>query len=408
VKNRRGSILENDAAKVPELDPLNPAARALLAVPILGAGREIAGAVELESVDQPIEPFWNRVLHELASMVYTCEQQTERAKAIAQRAKEHAEVEELRLTASEVRHRVATNTNNVLFHLDFLRKSAEGKAAELLPRVDQISVELSSIRAALDQLGESGAALPMTIGTEPCDIAPMLHELVWSQQQRAASEGMNVAYVSTIAEGLAVQHDPLWLRYALECLLVNALEAIESYAANAYPARETGHEIRLEAEKVSESQVAIRVIDSGAGFSGETAKRLFIPLFTTKGRAAAEAKPGFGRAQQILVGAAMAMPGLKLSHPEAEARVAECPKLRLLVEEGEGHPVLRVAAAGEQGEVFAEVPVEAAENKAPGRGIGLFSVRRIVAGHGGTISAHSDGPSKGACFEVRLPAPREA
>jgi two-component system, OmpR family, sensor histidine kinase BaeS len=40
-----------------------------------------------------------------------------------------------------------------------------------------------------------------------------------------------------------------------------------------------------------------------------------------------------------------------------------------------------------------------------GSGIGLTISRAIVHGHGGTITADSDGPGRGATFTVRLPAP---
>jgi signal transduction histidine kinase len=48
--------------------------------------------------------------------------------------------------------------------------------------------------------------------------------------------------------------------------------------------------------------------------------------------------------------------------------------------------------------------VEAGSDRAQGGlGIGLSLVRNLVALHGGQVSAHSDGPGRGACFVVRLP-----
>jgi two-component system, OmpR family, sensor histidine kinase BaeS len=41
-----------------------------------------------------------------------------------------------------------------------------------------------------------------------------------------------------------------------------------------------------------------------------------------------------------------------------------------------------------------------------GSGIGLTISRAIVHGHGGTLTAHSDGPGRGATFTVRLPRAR--
>ena len=41
---------------------------------------------------------------------------------------------------------------------------------------------------------------------------------------------------------------------------------------------------------------------------------------------------------------------------------------------------------------------------AAGTGLGLSITHAIIQNHGGTVSAHSDGPGKGSRFVIRLPA----
>lgn len=58
-------------------------------------------------------------------------------------------------------------------------------------------------------------------------------------------------------------------------------------------------------------------------------------------------------------------------------------------------------------ELFARVDGSRSSRR-DGLGIGLALVQRLVQSHGGTISAHSEGPGKGAEFVVRLPLASDA
>jgi signal transduction histidine kinase len=54
-------------------------------------------------------------------------------------------------------------------------------------------------------------------------------------------------------------------------------------------------------------------------------------------------------------------------------------------------------------ELFARVDASPSVPR-EGLGIGLALVQRLVEQHGGTITAHSDGPGRGSEFAVRLPS----
>jgi signal transduction histidine kinase len=43
-----------------------------------------------------------------------------------------------------------------------------------------------------------------------------------------------------------------------------------------------------------------------------------------------------------------------------------------------------------------------------GTGLGLFIVRSVVKGHGGTVMADSPGPDRGSTFTITLPGLKEA
>ena len=83
--------------------------------------------------------------------------------------------------------------------------------------------------------------------------------------------------------------------------------------------------------------------------------------------------------------------------------------VRLLVEEGQARLAVSDDGGGMDREMLERVFDPFFQARQPlarhagGLGLGLAIVRRIVELHGGSVSAHSEGPGKGSRFEVRLP-----
>ena len=86
-------------------------------------------------------------------------------------------------------------------------------------------------------------------------------------------------------------------------------------------------------------------------------------------------------------------------------------RIQILIEPGPERVAVTVQDSGrgiareELGRIFEPfVQVEShADRRRGGLGLGLAIVRDLVARHGGTISAHSDGPGHGAAFRLELP-----
>ncbi len=73
----------------------------------------------------------------------------------------------------------------------------------------------------------------------------------------------------------------------------------------------------------------------------------------------------------------------------------------IVSDDGEGIPVDQVGSVFDR---FHRVDPARATTDGSGSGLGLTIARAIVAEHGGTLTAASDGPGSGATFTVRLPA----
>jgi len=95
---------------------------------------------------------------------------------------------------------------------------------------------------------------------------------------------------------------------------------------------------------------------------------------------------------------------LRHTPPGGHVRVAAAPSgataVLKVADDGDGIPVDQVHAVFDR---FHRVDPARASSDGSGSGLGLTIARAIIADHGGTLTASSDGPGTGATFTVTLP-----
>jgi signal transduction histidine kinase len=87
---------------------------------------------------------------------------------------------------------------------------------------------------------------------------------------------------------LMLMADPNLIKYCLQCLLRNSIEAIEERRNQAletdFDPKKSGDQIALQIRDNGPAGIQISVQDTGIGISAENKERVFQPLFSTKQR----------------------------------------------------------------------------------------------------------------------------
>jgi two-component system sensor histidine kinase HydH len=128
--------------------------------------------------------------------------------------------------------------------------------------------EVERVNRVIGQLLEF--ARPVSLSRSPVDIAGLLEESLKQIERQVTDRGC--ALQRQIADDLGtISADPDRLRQVLLNLYLNALEAMEE-----------GGRLSVEAERVDDGFVCIRVVDTGSGIEADQLAHIFDPYFTTK------------------------------------------------------------------------------------------------------------------------------
>jgi signal transduction histidine kinase/DNA-binding NarL/FixJ family response regulator len=216
------------------------------------------------------------------------------AKTLAERGAEGSEAERNGLL-SEVAHRICNPLQIAQSNIDLL--------AERLRRTDTLSNEdlrakiepalagiVQAIQAA-DQLRQG--SLPRTITLRPALLAPLVREVADSFQARADASSSQIKV--DVASGVPmVSLDLAETRYILNCILENALEAIQKKKIESGFGKVVGLvEITLGSDPETTS-VLLSVRDNGCGIEPARMSRVFERYFSTKDQDFRHAQHGLG------------------------------------------------------------------------------------------------------------------
>jgi signal transduction histidine kinase len=414
VVEEKRPIFETEFTAVSPLQPLNPAAQELIAIPVLGQDDSVVGVLAMERLaPEAIDLSWRDVLQNLADII-GLSLLVGQERDIRLRI-ERAKWELYTLLLQEFRHSVSSDIQVILMQAEALQERELGAVREqaladsIGKRLDPILNSARQIEGVLKELRE--LASDVQVDFRHFDLAALVQECV--RESSVLLEAKNISVVWPENTSIKVRADVSLTRYALRCLLDNAIDAIEERRENGIPGAD---QIRVEL-KPSGGNVTLSVADTGIGLAQEQQKRLFSPLFTTKRTPAAvralKDLKGMDRTCRLLGDAIDA--AVKVANRETEpglrlkTMLSHQSRIDLWIRDDDPAPVLFFVSPDTalppdpERLLHLALALPAAEPGAhppSSHGIGLFSVKRIMLAQEGDVDASSGGRGKGATFTL--------
>jgi signal transduction histidine kinase len=265
-----------------EWDPIIPEARCLLAAPIPGVWGKIAGVIDIESgVDDAFDDNWIDVLSYTADLAGIS-----LALGVARQAEENAFMRALSTSVNELSHQISTPLQVVKLQVETLMSKElsseipEPASARLKERLEVIERNVDAIAHVRDELRD--ISRDIQIRKTRFDLFDLLGACRHELESELTGKHIDFAVSARPPDGLEIEGDPNLLRYSIQCLLQNAVDAIEARRKQGGTAQ--NDQITITVQSPDPERVSVILQDTGVGIAPEDRKRLFEPLFTTKSR----------------------------------------------------------------------------------------------------------------------------
>ena len=195
---------------------------------------------------------------------------------------------------AEVAHRICNPLQIAQSTLDLIQaRLARGQKLSPMELGDSLTLTLHSLEDAIQAASLLRSERPEVLALTPLDLLSFVEEVAGAFLLKTRAQNCEV-YTKADPVIPRVSLNPALVRYALNCLLDNALEAIQRRRASNGEPEKGVIEIGLHASPESGQSVLLSVRDNGCGIAEQDLPRLFDRYFTTKTEDHPSGKHGLG------------------------------------------------------------------------------------------------------------------
>ncbi|MBD3403714.1 two-component sensor histidine kinase [candidate division GN15 bacterium] len=179
--------------------------------------------------------------------------------------------------AKETAHQLGTPISSLMGWLEVIDSESprgrqpDGEASLIDQTVDNMKIDVDRLQKVANRFGMIGSVPEL----KPCDLNDLVAEVVEYYRRRLPFEGRGVRISLEAGEIPKVALNPELLSWALENLVKNALQAVDS---------KDGRIDVVTRPSVENGSVEIELTDNGKGIPSAAARKIFRPGFTTKKR----------------------------------------------------------------------------------------------------------------------------
>ena len=286
-----GPIFESCAERVADLDPVMPAAQSLLAAPVFAVGGSIVGVLDIEStLPDAFDRNWIDVVSYRSDLVGISRELHGKQQLLVERE----QWRELPLIVSELRHQISNPAQAIDMQAkEFTSKELNAVELASLPsdlvknmqrRMMVIRRNANAIKKVCACLRDISKDIPLEKSRFP--LLPLLEGCLDEVRTELDAKHVDLTLACSQQDGLVLEADGNLVKYCIQCLLRNSIEAIDERRRQElrtdFDAAEAGDRIDVQVEAGSLGNVLVSVADTGIGVTPADKEKVFQPLFSTK------------------------------------------------------------------------------------------------------------------------------